>query len=531
MDEPFPDNWTYLRTELNWLDRVLANTVARQRKETKEVDRVARSPIDRATSHWWKGLLNLEGTVASDSPVDMPKRGAAKGNYQQQMEARIRASQQQGIVLGLPSLCQTLELSTFEKNLVLIALAPEISRRYERIYRFLQEPEQAGAFGLPSVDLVLRLLCRNDAEWRSARLSLAASAKLLRHRVVQLPEIRTEPFLAHPVKLSDAIVEYLLAEQPQLDALDHLLQTASCSELNKPRPLADAVETWMPESLAESTNSSLNAAIAAPVASAQWAHLILPDQLLASLQHLCDRVYFAEQVDEVWGFSKASRGGYATPGTVSLLIGARGTGKTTAARAIAQTLNVPLVSLDLAFLESAQSQAMLQQFLVEVPTVLLLKSAQHWFGRAATVKPTLLQRFLQARQQSRSITLLSMESIGTMKAAWRLYLTDTLEFPLPNKASRLKLWRQVFPPEIPLSSDINWQALSQLNLTGGEIVAIAREAAIYYTSNPTEHKLSMKHITQACQNRSTPLKIAFGNQKMQSVTKPRIKRNVNSDKY
>jgi hypothetical protein len=31
--EPFFDNWCYLRTELGWLDRVLATAVARQEVE------------------------------------------------------------------------------------------------------------------------------------------------------------------------------------------------------------------------------------------------------------------------------------------------------------------------------------------------------------------------------------------------------------------------------------------------------------------------------------------------------------------
>lgn len=528
MDEPFPDNWTYLRTELNWLDRVLANTVARQRKETKEVDRVARSPLDRATSHWWKGLLNLEGTVASDSPVDMPKRGTAKGNYQQQMEARIRASQQQGIVLGLPSLCQTLELSAFEKNLVLIALAPEISRRYERIYRFLQEPEQAGTFGLPSVDLVLRLLCRNDAEWRSARLSLAASAKLVRYGVVQLPALHTEPFLAHPVKLTDPVVEYLLAEQPQLATLHRLLHSTAIPETNSASPLADAIDTWMPESLTQPANSQLDSAIAAPVLADHWAQLILPDHLLASLQHLCDRVCFAEQVDDELGFRRISGAGVSAPGTVALLVGARGTGKTTAARAIAQTLNVPLVSLDLAWLTPAQSDLTLHQLLTQSPTVLLIKAAQHWFGRTAT-PPTALHHFLQERRQSRTITLLSLEPLGAIKAGWRSYLTDTLEFPSPNKTNRLKLWQQVFPPEISLASDVDWQGLAQLRLTGGEISAIAREAAIYYAADSVAHKLNMNHITQACHSQASSLKISSNMQKILFRSQRRISKQSNSN--
>ena len=55
--EPFASNWAYLKVELNWLERLLMVSAARQRKETRDVNRVARSAVDRATSHWWQGLI------------------------------------------------------------------------------------------------------------------------------------------------------------------------------------------------------------------------------------------------------------------------------------------------------------------------------------------------------------------------------------------------------------------------------------------------------------------------------------------
>ncbi|XGV98185.1 MAG: hypothetical protein ACAF41_04470 [Leptolyngbya sp. BL-A-14] len=226
--EPFADNWAYLRAELNWLDRVLSLAIARQRQETKVIDRAARSRGDRVTSHWWKGLVTLEGETAYDSPADNPRRRStlAKASYQQQLEAKIQATHQRGIPLGLPLLCQHLQLSLPEKQLVLMALAPEISRRYARLYNYLQETEQPGATGLPTVDLILRLLCRTDAEWRSLRSSLTTDSALLKQHLLALRSPQTAPLLAHFIKLSDPLVNYLLAEQPTSDALKTLLHPA-----------------------------------------------------------------------------------------------------------------------------------------------------------------------------------------------------------------------------------------------------------------------------------------------------------------
>src|SRR6476646_10937156 len=99
--EVFQNNWAYLKAELTWLDRVLSVAIARQRQEQKTVDRVSQSRADRVTSHWWKGLVALDNTVGYDEIRPRPANRSNAPSYQQQMEARIQASLQQGIALGL----------------------------------------------------------------------------------------------------------------------------------------------------------------------------------------------------------------------------------------------------------------------------------------------------------------------------------------------------------------------------------------------------------------------------------------------
>ncbi|MBD2021386.1 hypothetical protein H6F43_14490, partial [Leptolyngbya sp. FACHB-36] len=330
--EPFPDNWTYLKTELAWLDRLLSLAVAQQRKDTKEVNQLARSTADRVTSHWWKGLVTLEGEISSDSPVDMPRRkSTAKGSHQQQMAARILASQQQGIVLGIPLLSDRLQLTPFERTLVLLALAPEINRRYGRLYNYLQNIEQSNAPGLPTVDLILRLCCRTEVEWRSARQCFTTSP-LIHHHLLELPSTQQESLLTRPVKLCDALVTYLLSEQPAASRLDTLLPSSLC-----------LLHTQDP----------------APASPTPWASLVLPPSLLMAFQHLCHRVHTAAHVDRALGSS--------TAGSIALLVGAAGTGKTAAADAIAQALQTPLVWVDLALVHPADHPRLLAEILHQDP--------------------------------------------------------------------------------------------------------------------------------------------------------------------
>jgi hypothetical protein len=520
--EPFLDNWTYLRTELNWLDRMLAAAVARQRKETKEVDRVSRSRADQVTSHWWKGLITVEGEVAGDSPVEVKGRTSGTKTHQQQIEARIRISHQQGRVLGLPKICQRLQLSTFEKNLVLMALAPEMSQRYGRIYAFLQEADHSSrsGLGLPTVDLILRLLCRNDEEWRKARLLLTEQSALIQHQVIQLSFSSTESFLAHPVKLSDSLVEYLLAEQPDEIALDRILQVVP--PLNEGQELR-AVESsqgrsripapppfdlgWATEPIPPLVNASPVLLQLAPEFKGiadPWAGLVLPGSVLLALRQACDRVKFADAVHQIWGepsyLEKCS-----SVGTILLLAGASGTGKTTAGCAISHTLDAPFYWVDLASISPCDYSSLLSEIASHTPQVLMVKAAHHWFGRKPTLSSEQLRQFFALRRQCQGVTLLSVERKERILPTWQRQVNQILEFPFPNQESRQRLWQQVFPSRVSLEPEMDWRSLSQLKLSGGDIRAIARDATVYalaesataQVSDADQVMVGMRHLRNA----------------------------------
>jgi hypothetical protein len=502
--EPFPDNWTYLRTELNWLDRVLATAVARQRKDVKDVDRIARSPADRVTSHWWKGLITLEGEMAGDSPADSPRRGSGNRlSYPQQMEARIQASQEKAIHLGLPALSQRLQLSNFEKNLVLLALAPEVSRRYSRIYHYLQESEPPQPNGLPTVDLILRLLCRNDAEWRTARLSLTAESTLVQHSIFRLPDTaQNAPFLAYPVKLSDPVVEFLLADRPLPDALESCLKPPESNFSSVALRQSGGLNTWLPPTRKGLPDSE------AVCPADPWSALVLPEPLIASLRHLSDRVRYAQQIDAPWGVQSETQLTQGAPsGTVTLLVGAPGTGKTSAARAIAHRLEMPLVWLDLACIVPTEMAPFLQTLAAQQPTVLLIKSAQVWLGQSPSVPVAAIRNFLDQRRHLPVLTLLSVGRRNLMKASWREQMDYLLEFPMPDASSRLRLWQQAFPAAVPLAPELDWSALTALPLSGGEIQAIARDAAIFAAAEGSSTPLTLHHLIQACNLRNRKLRI------------------------
>ena len=215
--QPFADNWSYLKAELAWLDRILMRSLAKQRQNNQEVDRIAKSAADRATNHWWKGFIAIDPSKGgSVVPKSLPQTPHPLGRYGD----RIVISRDSNIHLAIPALCDRLELGHFERDLLIFCLAPEISRRYERIYEFLNNDNTNCK--QPTVDLALRLFCRSDAEWRNARNTLSAQSPLIKRKIIQLylPTTSTaRSLLSKAMLLSEKAATYLLSEDLPIETI------------------------------------------------------------------------------------------------------------------------------------------------------------------------------------------------------------------------------------------------------------------------------------------------------------------------
>ena len=104
-------------------------------------------------------------------------------------------------------------LSAFDMDILLIALAPEIDTRYERIYAYIQDDVSRKR---PSVDLALKLLCPSVQEKLTRYQHFWAQGPLLKHGFLHLvPDShQVEPaLLAHYLKIDERIVRFLLGER------------------------------------------------------------------------------------------------------------------------------------------------------------------------------------------------------------------------------------------------------------------------------------------------------------------------------
>ncbi|MCX5357769.1 ATP-binding protein [Streptomyces sp. NBC_00124] len=102
---------------------------------------------------------------------------------------------------------------------MLVALGPEVDRRYEQLYGYLQDDVSARR---PTVNLALDLLTTSPADRLRTLGVFASDAPLLRHRLIALlsdPRALAPPLIARVLAVDEQIVTTLLG----VDCLDHRL--------------------------------------------------------------------------------------------------------------------------------------------------------------------------------------------------------------------------------------------------------------------------------------------------------------------
>ncbi len=191
------------------------------------LDRLLERALEVAPSvyGWEPGSTQFRGLYITPADASrMLSRGAGASPFGDLGDRRFFEI---GEVPALRALAERHGLDWLDCAAVLIALAPEIDTRYERLYAYLQDDVSRRR---PSVDLILNLLCPTVGAKLDSRSRFTAGHPLLRERLIHLVADSTQvppPLLAHGVRLDEQVTRELL-ESSGMDS--RLAEFSDCAK-------------------------------------------------------------------------------------------------------------------------------------------------------------------------------------------------------------------------------------------------------------------------------------------------------------
>lgn len=220
----------------------------------------------------------------------------------------------------------------------------------------------------------------------------------------------------------------------------------------------------------------------------RWDDLVLPAGVATQLREICDQVAHRHTVYGDWGFDRKLSLG---KGVSALFCGPPGTGKTLAAEVIAAELNLDMYKIDLSRIVSkyiGETEKNLDAVFVaaqDANAILFFDEADALFGKRSEVKDAHdryanieVAYLLQKMEAHEGIAILATNLRHHLDDAFVRRLHAIVEFPFPDEAQRLALWRASLPDEAPLDRDVDLRVLARdVRLAGGNIKNIVLAAA------------------------------------------------------
>ena len=311
---------------------------------------------------------------------------------------------------------------------------------------------------------------------------------------------------------AEACEQFTLSDPRALDEVATLVAGAG------PDPRCAAEQAW--RALREHSRDGLDALAQRIDSGTTLDDLVLPDAQLAMLRDIGRQLRHRRRVYRDWGFAARSSRGL---GLAALFAGESGTGKTMAAEAIANAAGLDLYRVDLASTVSkyiGETEKNLKRIFDAAEAsgaVLLFDEADALFGKRSEVKDShdryanietayLLQRI----EAYRGLAILTTNMKNALDKAFLRRIRFVVQFPFPDEAARVELWRRQFPAQAPLDPEIRWEPLARLQLAGGHIRGIALNAA--FMAAHEDAAISQRHLTAAAHTELAKLERSPGTQ-------------------
>jgi len=234
--KPYSTSLEYLFDELKLLELYLGLAVVKFRDKNK---------IDGKQQNEFAGMYISNEEVDLDMQF-INNKNIDSGGYEilyrtidehkNIIEKRKRQSVDNGTQLSLKHICDVFSLSEFEKNVLLICIAPEIDLKFEKVYSYLQNDITKKK---PTVGFILDLLFDSIEENISYRQYFLNERSLFRSHLIKFEQTQENQYiLSKPLKIDNYIVNYILGHEqldPDLSFCSKKFMPDNMTEDNHPR--------------------------------------------------------------------------------------------------------------------------------------------------------------------------------------------------------------------------------------------------------------------------------------------------------
>ncbi len=234
--------------------------------------------------------------------------------------------------------------------------------------------------------------------------------------------------------------------------------------------------------------------------------LIIPEEEKEQIREACGHIKYRDTVYDKWNFeSKLSYG----KGLSVLFAGPPGTGKTMAATIMARELGLNAYRVDISKVmskyigETEKSLGEIFDAAQQNNSVLFFDETDALFGKRSEIKDShdkyanVETSFLLQRLETfDGVVLMSTNLINNIDEAFMRRINYVVRFPFPNADQRLKLWKSMFPEEMPIDEGIDFEYLAErFEFSGGIIKNTVMSAAFLAAEDYSP--IGMTHLLRA----------------------------------
>lgn len=460
----YKNNYDHIQDELRKLDMLLRLRILRFRQTIQDMPEAARSRhlfISDEEADW----LLSQKDAASPEQSEIRALNDRIEKLQRRIDRKVGESLEKRIPLALHRLACLFGLSAQEVQIIVLCLAPELDRKYDKLYAYLQDDITRKR---PSVDLALDILCESGPDRVQARGLLGHRAPLLRAGILQAVDDPLSPSgssdLARLLKLDRRILNYLLMH----DGMDERLQGVVTFVSPSPDIQAD------------------------PAISSELARLIQ--------QHL------------------SSQNGRRN--LIVHLHGPFGAGKRSLAVEVCRQLGCPLLMVDMDMLpqqdmdaETVLRAVFREGVLLQAP--LYLGNAEAVFREEDKAMP-FLKKLNALMTEFGWLAFLAGEQALPLRQGVENSVIHAMKIPVPDVSRRKLMWEQMLKTDLP-GADTAWagRLAAQFRITPGRMQSAIAWLKSKRDGKGPEKDILLADLHEACRKQTDhrfselALKIAF----------------------